>query len=124
MRKPRKFLLDLMVPKRLARWLEEQGHHVLTIPHGTPNRALLERAKAEGAIVVTAGRDFILLPEEFSDVKRVVFQASRMDWERLTRAFKELFEDILEALEKEALVVLKEKGFMLKVMPRGLVLEF
>lgn len=56
-----RFLVDRCVGHRLAEWLRSQGHNVLEAHELGPDpgdRALLERAAAEGRILVTIDTDF------------------------------------------------------------------
>ena len=56
-----RFLVDRCAGHRLAEWLHSQGHDVLESPELGPDpgdRALLERAAAEGRILVTIDTDF------------------------------------------------------------------
>lgn len=59
-----KFLVDAQLPRRLARWLSERGFdavHTLDLPAGnaTTDHAIIERADAEGRIVITKDDDFV-----------------------------------------------------------------
>lgn len=62
-----KFLCDEML-KGLARWLRIAGHDAAMEPDGTPDRRLIERAAAEGRLLLT--RDRTLL--QIRDAPRVV----------------------------------------------------
>jgi predicted nuclease of predicted toxin-antitoxin system len=56
-----RFLVDRCAGRRLAEWLHSQGHDVLEARELGPDpgdRALLERAAAEGRILVTIDTDF------------------------------------------------------------------
>ena len=56
-----RFLVDRCAGHRLAEWLRNQGHDILESPELGPDpgdRALLERAAAEGRILVTIDTDF------------------------------------------------------------------
>ncbi len=59
-----KFLVDAQLPRRLSRWLQEQGHdalHTLDLPLGnrTPDAEVVRIADAEARIVVTKDADFV-----------------------------------------------------------------
>jgi predicted nuclease of predicted toxin-antitoxin system len=56
-----RFLVDRCAGRRLAEWLRSQSHDVLEARELGPDpgdRALLERAAAEGRILVTIDTDF------------------------------------------------------------------
>lgn len=58
------FLIDAHLPRRLARWLDAQGHdarHTLDLPSGnaTPDAELLRVARLESRVIVTKDADFI-----------------------------------------------------------------
>ena len=56
-----KFLVDHCAGRRLAEWLRAQGHDVFDageLESDPGDRTLLERAAAEGRILITIDRDF------------------------------------------------------------------
>ncbi|MFM8443059.1 MAG: DUF5615 family PIN-like protein [Methylococcus sp.] len=59
-----KFLIDAQLPRRLARWLQTQGHdalHTLDLPTGnrTQDAEIITFAMREERIVVTKDDDFV-----------------------------------------------------------------
>jgi predicted nuclease of predicted toxin-antitoxin system len=58
-------VVDAQLPRRLARWLREQGHdavHTLELPSGnrTSDADLCELADVRGAVIVTKDADFVV----------------------------------------------------------------
>ena len=58
-----KFLVDAQLPRRLARFLTEQGHEALHVSeldtsYQTPDSEIAHRADIDGRVVVTKDRDF------------------------------------------------------------------
>ena len=59
-----KFLVDAQLPRRMCAWLASCGHdalHTLDLPLGnrTPDAAVMERADADGRVLVTKDNDFV-----------------------------------------------------------------
>lgn len=59
-----RFLIDAQLPQSLARWFEQRGHdaeHVRDVLDGqAPDRAIVERTRELGLILVTKDDDFAL----------------------------------------------------------------
>lgn len=57
-----RFLIDMPLSPALAQWLREQGHDAAHASElhldRAPDTAILDRARAEGRVVVTADLDF------------------------------------------------------------------
>jgi uncharacterized protein with PIN domain len=75
-----KLICDEML-KGLARWLRTAGYDVAMEPDGTPDRALIERAVAEGRLLLS--RDRTLL--EIRNAKKVVVVLDGNDLESCAR---------------------------------------
>ena len=59
-----KFLVDAQLPRRIANWLNEEGHdavHTLDLPFKnlTPDHEVIKLAKQDGRIVVSKDADFV-----------------------------------------------------------------
>lgn len=59
-----KFLVDAQLPRRMCEWLASCGHdalHTMDLPLGnrTPDEAVMERADADGRVLVTKDDDFV-----------------------------------------------------------------
>lgn len=67
-----KFLVDAQLPPALCGWLRERGHeavHVFEIGMiGASDTAIVERAEADGAVLVSKDEDFVTLrlPDRFA----------------------------------------------------------
>jgi len=57
-----RFLIDMPLSPTLAPWLRQQGHDALHAAevglHRAPDGAILERARSEGRVVLTADLDY------------------------------------------------------------------
>ena len=105
-----KFLVDRCAGRRLADWLRSQGHEVLESHEFRPDpgdRALLERAAAEGRILVTIDTDFgaLVYVEEVPHAGLV--RLPDVPAERRIALMAEVFERHQHALETQAVITIR-----------------
>ena len=106
-----RFLVDRCAGRRLAEWLRDQGHDVVEareLGADPGDRALLERAAAEGRILVTIDTDF----GELVYVRRVphagLVRLPDVPAERRIALIAEVFERHRQALEIQAVVTVRD----------------
>ena len=105
-----RFLVDRCAGHRLAEWLRSQGHDVLESRELGPDpgdRALLERAAAEGRILVTIDTDFgaLVYVEEVPHAGLV--RLPDVPAERRIALMAEVFERHQHALETQAIITIR-----------------
>ena len=106
-----RFLVDRCAGRRLAEWLRDQGHDVVEareLGADPGDRALLERAAAEGRILVTIDTDF----GELVYVRRVphagLVRLPDVPAERRIALIAEVLERHRQALEIQAVVTVRD----------------
>lgn len=105
-----KFLVDRCAGHRLAEWIRSQGHDVLESPElgaDPGDRTLLERAAAEGRILVTIDTDFgeLVYVEELPHAGLV--RLPDVPAEQRIALMAEVFERHQPALETQAIVTIR-----------------
>ena len=106
-----RFLIDRCAGRRLAEWLRDQGHDVVEareLGADPGDRALLERAAADGRILVTIDTDF----GELVYVRRVphagLVRLPDVPAERRIALIAEVLERHRQALEIQAIVTIRD----------------
>lgn len=95
-----KFLADENFPRPVVEKLRSEGHDVLwarTDCRGFKDRALLERAEAEGRIVLTLDKDFVLITRQRS----IPLQRGGVILFRVHPAIPEHLEPLVESALRE-----------------------
>ena len=120
-----KFLLDMPLSPGLAAWLKQQGHdaiHAVDLGlDAVPDAAILERARNEGRVVVTADLDFprLLALAEAQGPGLILFRGGDFGEpeciERLTQLFKKVSHHDLET----SVVVIERHRIRLRRLPIG-----
>ena len=105
-----RFLVDRCAGRRLAEWLRSQSHDVLEARELGPDpgdRALLERAAAEGRILVTIDTDFgeLVYVEQVSHAGLV--RLPDVPAERRIALMAEVLERHQHALETQAIITIR-----------------
>ena len=106
-----RFLVDRCAGRRLAEWLRDQGHDVVEareLGADPGDRALLERAAADGRILVTIDTDF----GELVYVRRVphagLVRLPDVPAKRRIALIAEVLERHRQALEIQAIVTIRD----------------
>ena len=106
-----RFLVDRCAGRRLAEWLRDQGHDVVEareLGADPGDRALLERAAADGRILITIDTDF----GELVYVRRVphagLVRLPDVPVERRIALIAEVLERHRQALEIQAIVTIRD----------------
>lgn len=109
-----RFLVDMPLSPRLCTWLTERGHdaiHASTMGLNTaPDDVLLERARHEDRIVITADLDFprILAQSQANAPGVILFREGDYSHQETVERLMRLFE-IIPAQELATSVVVIEK---------------
>lgn len=115
-----RFLVDRCAGHRLAKWLRDQGHDVveareLGVDPG--DQALLERAAADGRILVTIDTDF----GELVYVRKVphagLVRLPDVPAERRIALIAEVLDRYLQALEIQAVVTVRDRRIRISHPP-------
>ena len=103
-----KFLVDHCAGRRLAEWLRAKGHDVFDAGEESDpgDRTLLERAAAEGRILVTLDRDFGRLVYVGGAVHAGLVRLPDVPVRRLA-LMAEVLQEHGEALDRQALVTVR-----------------
>jgi predicted nuclease of predicted toxin-antitoxin system len=105
-----RFLIDRCAGRRLAEWLRSQGHDVVEsreLGADPGDRALLERAAAEGRVLVTIDTDFgeLVYVEEAPHAGLV--RLPDVPAERRIALMAEAIERHRHALETQAIITIR-----------------
>jgi len=105
-----RFLVDHCAGRRLAEWLDAQGHDVVdagALEFDPGDQILLERAAAEGRVLITIDRDFGALVY----VKRInhagVVRLPDVPVRQRIALMAEVLDTHRQALESQALVTIR-----------------
>ena len=104
-----KFLVDHCAGRRLAEWLRAKGHDVFDAGEESDpgDRALLERAAAEGRILVTLDRDFGRLVYVGGAVHAGLVRLPDVPVRDRLALMAEVLQEHGEALDRQALVTVR-----------------
>jgi predicted nuclease of predicted toxin-antitoxin system len=105
-----RFLVDRCAGHRLAEWLRSQGHDVLESRELGPDpgdRALLERAAAEGRILVTIDTDFGELVYVEEVPHRGLVRLPDVPAERRIALMAQVLEQHQQELETQAIITIR-----------------
>lgn len=100
-----KFLVDAQLPRRLARWLQAEGHeavHTRDLPEGnrTGDAAINELSLREQRVVVTKDEDFVdLFLLRHQPYKLLLVATGNISNRELERLFQDNLEGIVKAFE-------------------------
>lgn len=106
-----KFLVDRCAGRRLADWLHSKGHDVIEARELGPDpgdRALLERAEAEGRILITIDTDFGKLVHLHRIPHAGLVRLPDVPAQQRIDVTAELIEHHGEALEAQAVVTVRD----------------
>ena len=106
-----KFLVDRCAGRRLADWLRSKGHDVIEARELGPDpgdRALLERAEAEGRILITIDTDFGKLVHLHRIPHAGLVRLPDVPAQQRIDVTAELIEHHGEALEAQAVVTVRD----------------
>jgi predicted nuclease of predicted toxin-antitoxin system len=111
-----RFLVDMPLSPELAAWLVDMGHDAFHAAQlgldRPPDDAILERARAEGRVVVTADLDYsrILALTRAAGPGLVLFRGGNFSESELRERFTRLLESVPgEELPHSVIVVEKER---------------
>ena len=113
-----KFLVDAQLPRRLARWLQAEGHqalHTRDLPDGnrTADATLNEISIRDLCVLVTKDEDFVdtfLLRRQ--PYKLLLLATGNITNTDLERLFQDNLKQILEAFEKHDFVELERTALI------------
>ena len=114
-----RFLLDAMLPRRLARRLVASGHdaaHTLDLPSGnrTPDRDIVALADREARAVITKDADFVSSHVIAGrPLRLVLISTGNIGNEVLERRLFEHLAGIEQALEERGFVELAAEGLVI-----------
>lgn len=100
-----KFLVDAQLPRRLARWLQAEGHeaiHTRDLPAGnrTGDIAINELSLREQRVVITKDEDFVdLFLLRHEPYKLLLVATGNISNRELERLFQDNLEEIIKAFE-------------------------
>jgi predicted nuclease of predicted toxin-antitoxin system len=104
-----RFLVDDQLPPALARWLAAKGHdanHVKDVGlTGATDRKVWERARIDGAVVVTKDEDFLNLQRQVPGPAILWVTMGNGSKAELLKRMEMGLEEIVAALEAGELVV-------------------
>lgn len=119
-----RFLLDQNLPPRLAEFLQEAGHDAVhTSDYGlerASDEEVLDRAQAEGRVLISADTDFgTILASSRADAPSVieVRRISRRRAQALAFLLLANVDNLAEHLEAGSLVVLEERRVRIRRLP-------
>jgi len=107
-----KFLVDAQLPRRLARWLQVEGHeafHTQDLPQGnrTGDTAINELSMREQRAVITKDEDFVdMFVLRHQPYKLLLVSTGNISNEELEQLFRNNLEAILKAFETHDFVEL------------------
>ncbi len=107
-----KFLVDAQLPRRLARWLQVEGHealHTRDLPRGnrTGDTAINEISVREQRAVITKDEDFVVMfLLRHQPYKLLLVSTGNISNKELEQLFRNNLEAILEAFETHDFVEL------------------
>ena len=104
-----KFLVDHCAGRRLAEWLRAEGHDVFDAGEESDpgDRTLLERAAAEGRILVTLDRDFGRLVYVGGAVHAGLVRLPDVPVRARHALMAEVLQEHRETLDRQALVTVR-----------------
>ena len=115
-----RFLIDMPLSPALAPWLMQQGHDAIHAGaiglEQAPDGAILERARSEGRVVLTADLDYprLLALSQAQGPGLILFRGGdyneRECVERLTQVFERISPEVLE----NSIVVVEKKRLRLR----------
>ena len=100
-----KFLVDAQFPRRLAQWLQAEGHeavHTRDLPEGNRTRdaAINELSLREQRVVITKDEDFVnLFLLRHEPYKLLLVATGNISNRELERLFQDNLEEIVKAFE-------------------------
>jgi predicted nuclease of predicted toxin-antitoxin system len=104
-----RFLVDDQLPPALARWLTAQGHEASHVKDlgltGATDRKVWERARIDGAVVVTKDEDFLNLQRQVPGPAILWITMGNCSKGELLKRMELGLVEIVAALEAEELVV-------------------
>jgi predicted nuclease of predicted toxin-antitoxin system len=104
-----RFLVDDQLPPALARWFVAQGHDAFHVKDfsltGATDRNVWERARRDGAVVVTKDNDFLNLQRQVPGPAIVWITMGNCSKAELLKRMAKGLEEIIAALEAGELVV-------------------
>jgi predicted nuclease of predicted toxin-antitoxin system len=120
-----RFLIDMPLSAALATWLKQQGHDALHAADlglaSAPDAAILERARHEGRVAVTADLDYprLLALTGARGPGLILFRggdySERECIERLAQVFQKVSSQELE----NSIVVIERRRIRLRRLPPG-----
>jgi predicted nuclease of predicted toxin-antitoxin system len=120
-----KFLVDMPLSPALARWLNASGHdavHAITVGlERAEDSAILERARQEGRVVVTADLDYprLLALSRAPEPGIILFRGGSYSESQMLDLLKSVLENVAVE-ELPGLFVVVERG---RIRKRGLPLR-
>ena len=115
-----KFLVDMPLSPGLAAWLKEQGHDAFHAAEVGLERAsdetILERARGEGRVVLTADLDYprLLTLTRAQGPGLVLFRGGDWSGRECTERLSQVFEKIEPQVIERSIIVVERKRIRLR----------
>jgi len=115
-----RFLIDMPLSPAVAVWLKERGHDALHVGdvglHAAPDEEILERARSERRVVVTADLDYprllVLTGERGPGL--ILFRGGDFSERDCTERFARLFERVTPLALENAIAVVEKHRIRLR----------
>ena len=123
-----RFLVDMGVSPRVARWLCERGHDAVHLRDQGLQKlgddVIFAKACAENRVVVTWDLDFAeIVSASRSPTSTIVLRLRDTRTERVLSRLEAVLERVVEALESGAIVSLEDTRHRVRRLPVGRVSE-
>lgn len=117
-----KFLLDMGISPKVTAWLKEIGHEALHIDDVNPralDSEILKMAQAEGAVILTADKDFseLLALGNLRSPSVVLFRLTPAPAHEVIRRLTPVLVDHLQELEQGCLITIGLGKPRLRLLP-------
>ncbi len=106
-----KFLVDMPVSPQLAKWLNEKGHNAVHISdiglYKTKDKNILEEARKQGRIIITADLDFpqLLAMSRTKDPGIILFKGGNYNEQEMLELLNRVLDNIKEEKISDSIVV-------------------
>lgn len=118
-----KFLIDMPLSPGLATWLRRQGHdaaHAADLGLALePDAAILERARNEGRVVITADLDYarLLALAEAQEPGLVLFRGGEYGEQECVDRLEQVFRKVAEGEIEHSIVVIERQRIRRRWLP-------